>query len=75
APGDFAGGNRPADTTILARNKLGLLYCGGGDCDASKLVGVRLAGIGFRNIVIYKDGFKGWTAAGLPVTGSAGGGK
>lgn len=67
-PDAFAGGAIPEVLNFIAREKKVVVYCGGGSCDASLLVALRLQGMGFRDVVVFKDGYNGWTAAGLPTT-------
>ncbi|MCB9847694.1 MAG: rhodanese-like domain-containing protein [Phycisphaeraceae bacterium] len=43
-----------------------VIYCPGGECEASELVAVRLKGFGFTNLHILVPGYPGWVAAGLP---------
>lgn len=44
-----------------------VLYCHGGDCDASENTAIRLQQMGFTNIRIMKAGFDEWQAAGFEV--------
>jgi len=44
-----------------------IIYCGGGDCDASHLVADRLSELGFGDLRILRAGFPGWQEAGHPV--------
>jgi rhodanese-related sulfurtransferase len=37
-----------------------VVYCGGGDCHASKEVAAQLFTRGFRNMAVYTDGIAGW---------------
>jgi rhodanese-related sulfurtransferase len=49
-----------------------VIYCSGGDCDASHSVGIRLQQAGFEKIHIMRDGLPGWKTSGHPVeTGPA----
>lgn len=49
-----------------------VIYCSGGDCDASHSVGIRLQQAGFERIHVMLDGLPGWKNAGHPVeTGPA----
>ena len=50
----------------LRRDLNVVVYCGGGDCDASKLVAKQLQSRMFPKIAVYHDGMTGWSAAGLP---------
>lgn len=44
-----------------------VIYCGGGDCDASKNLAILLQGAGFTRIHIFEAGFPAWVEAGHPV--------
>src|SRR5262245_35719795 len=44
-----------------------VIYCTGGDCDASQLVALKLKQFGFTTLKIFEGGFKEWQAAGHPV--------
>jgi len=44
-----------------------VIYCVGGDCDASENVAIRLQESGFTNLLIMREGFKDWSAAGYDV--------
>jgi rhodanese-related sulfurtransferase len=44
-----------------------VIYCEGGSCDASHLVGLRLADMGFTRIHIDIDGYPGWVDAGYEI--------
>lgn len=50
-----------------------VVFCAGGDCDASENVAQRLIGRGFTEVYIMHEGFGAWQAAGHP-TQPAGGG-
>lgn len=73
-PEAFHGGQIPpavADGSLPRGPRL-VIYCGGGDCDASKLVAIRLQGFGYSDVVVFQPGWTGWTAAALPAaTGEA----
>lgn len=43
-----------------------VLYCTGG-CEDSKLLAAKLQGLGYRNLLVYTDGFPDWTAKARPV--------
>jgi rhodanese-related sulfurtransferase len=43
-----------------------VVYCAGGDCEDSHLLGQKLWLAGYRNVRIYTDGFPGWLAHGWP---------
>ena len=44
-----------------------VVYCTGGDCHDSHLVAQKLWLAGFRNLLIYVDGFPDWERRALPV--------
>ncbi|MEZ6242209.1 MAG: rhodanese-like domain-containing protein [Phycisphaerales bacterium] len=44
-----------------------VIYCVGGECDASENVAIRLQEAGFTNLMIMKVGFTEWAAAGYDV--------
>jgi rhodanese-related sulfurtransferase len=46
-----------------------IIYCGGGDCDSSKIVDAQLREFGFTNVKSFEDGFVGWKAKGYPIEG------
>ena len=71
-PVAFAGGQIPDVINILSPAKQVVVYCGGGECDASNLVALRLQGSGFTNVVVYKDGYAGWSTNKFPSTAPAG---
>lgn len=37
-----------------------VIYCAGGECEDSHLLSEKLYGVGFSNILIYKDGWPDW---------------
>lgn len=51
----------PDDGTLI------IIYCDGGDCDASHKVQTMLGQFGIKNTVVFEEGFPGWQKAGLPV--------
>jgi rhodanese-related sulfurtransferase len=48
-----------------------VLYCNGGDCQDSHLLARRLVELGYRNLLVYQDGFPDWAAKGRPVAKGA----
>jgi rhodanese-related sulfurtransferase len=44
-----------------------VLYCSGGGCEDSHLLASRLVALGYRNLLIYADGFPDWAAKSRPV--------
>ena len=45
-----------------------LVYCSGGDCEDSHMLGQKLFFAGFNAVFVYKDGFPDWVKRGLAVT-------
>lgn len=41
-----------------------VLYCSGGDCEDSHMLGEQLFGAGFTNLLVYKDGYPDWERRG-----------
>jgi rhodanese-related sulfurtransferase len=44
-----------------------VIYCGGLDCPASKLLSLRLSAMGYAQVYDYAEGIPAWMAAGYPV--------
>lgn len=44
-----------------------IVYCNGGDCDSSQLVGIRLKQFGFANVKVFEEGYPAWRDKGYPV--------
>jgi rhodanese-related sulfurtransferase len=65
-PGGFSGPQASVVDNLL-RDLPVVVYCGGGECDASKLVALKLQDRGYTTLYIYHDGYSGWTKAGMPV--------
>jgi len=42
------------------------IYCTGGGCEDSRLLARKLVDLGYRNLLIYRDGFPDWVAKGRP---------
>jgi rhodanese-related sulfurtransferase len=63
----FLSGGTPELVNALSRDLPIVVYCGGGDCDASRYVAQRLREMGFATTFVYEDGYTGWTKAGEPV--------
>lgn len=57
----------PGDGTLF------VIYCTGGDCEASEDTAIRLKDLGYDNFAIMADGFETWKAAGYPVSAGEGG--
>ncbi|MDP2874797.1 MAG: rhodanese-like domain-containing protein [Holophaga sp.] len=56
--------NRPPEAPLV-------LYCSGGGCEDSHLLASRLFKMGYRNLLIYRDGYPDWQANGRPVAAGA----
>lgn len=63
----FRRGRTPEVLEFFAFDTPLVVYCGGGDCEASEDVAIRLQQSGFQRIYILHDGFPAWLDAGLPV--------
>ncbi|MBK8794400.1 MAG: rhodanese-like domain-containing protein [Holophaga sp.] len=55
-----AKANRPPEAPLV-------LYCSGGSCEDSHLLASRLFQMGYRHLLIYRDGYPDWQAQGRPV--------
>jgi len=53
--------------TIDPKGKPIIIYCDGGDCEASKNLAYSLLDAGRKKVVVFTDGFPAWKAAGYPV--------
>ena len=49
-----------------------VIYCGGGDCDASKNVAILLQQAGFKQVHIIEKGYPEWKELGYPIETAAG---
>jgi len=70
-PDAFFGGEDPEFVYTYPMEQRIVIYCPGGECDASELVAVRLEGFGFSNLHILKPGYPAWVEAGLPTEAGA----
>jgi len=66
-PSAFSGGIPEAVNQRMSRDLAAIVYCSGGNCDASKSVAMRLKDMGFSQVYVYEDGYTGWTMAGEAV--------
>ena len=67
-PADQLGsGEKPVSFYTLEFDRPIVIYCGGGDCEASHNVAIRLQLEGFTRVHVFVDGFPAWEAAGLAV--------
>ncbi|HSB35833.1 MAG TPA: rhodanese-like domain-containing protein [Thermoanaerobaculia bacterium] len=48
-----------------------VLYCSGGECEDSHMLGQKLFGAGFNNLLVYRGGFPDWVSRGGAVTRGA----
>ncbi len=62
----LTGGKRSEAMDFLVPDQPIVIYCGGGECDASKNVAALLQQGGFTQCLIMTDGYPGWVAAGHP---------
>ncbi len=51
----------------ISRDTLMIIYCSNPHCPYGRDLAEFLAAFGFSNMLLYDDGWDGWTAAGLPV--------
>jgi len=65
-PDAFFGGQLPPEMDMAPKSYTIVVYCGGGECDASKLVALRFKEQAYSTVYVYQEGFAGWTAAKLP---------
>ena len=70
-PDAFFGGAEPDFVYLYPPEQIIVIYCPGGECDASELVSIRLQERGFSNTHILKPGYPGWVEAGLPTEAGA----
>ncbi len=66
-PSLFVGGQTPPDLQQIPTSNIVVVYCGGGDCDASKLTAIRLREQGYEKVYVFEEGLTGWKAANLPL--------
>ncbi len=55
---------RPA--LVARKNQPMAVYCSGADCPDAGLVAEALRKLGYRNLLIYPEGWEQWSQAGLP---------
>lgn len=70
---DFISGMAMGKLELLDRAFPVIVFCGGGECDASENVAKRLIGWGFNEVYIMHEGFGAWEAAGHPTEAVGGG--
>jgi len=71
SPEAFLGGAEPDFVYMYPPEQRIVIYCPGGECDASELVAIRLQEYGFTNLHILEPGYPGWVEAGLPTESGA----
>ncbi|MBL8758647.1 MAG: rhodanese-like domain-containing protein [Phycisphaerae bacterium] len=57
----------PPELDAISREFIVVVYCGGGDCDASKLVAKRFNEQGYMKVYVLEAGYPAWVQAGLPI--------
>lgn len=64
---------KDADVTTALPDKTALIvtYCAGLKCPASHMLGEKLRGLGYLNVLEYHEGIDGWVAAGNTVEHAA----
>jgi len=66
---NFAQDYRHLSTVLKAAGDQPIIvYCSGGECHDSRLVGNALLTLGFANVRIFTGGWEAWSAAKLPVS-------
>jgi rhodanese-related sulfurtransferase len=68
----LTSGKRPEAMDFLMPDQPVVIYCGGGECDASKNVAALLAQGGYAQCLILTDGYPAWAAAGHPTAAGRG---
>ena len=58
---------RPEVLDFLPTDAEIVIYCGGGECDASHMVERMLQSHGYTNLKIFEPGYPAWEKAGQPV--------
>jgi len=58
---EFEAKANPSPETAL------VLYCSGGSCEDSHLLAAKLFQMGYRNLLIYRDGYPDWVNQGRPI--------
>lgn len=70
-PESFFDGTLPDDLAFWPKDSIIVVYCDGGECDASHLVEARLKQQkAFERVYLIEAGFPGWQSAGLPTEAS-----
>jgi rhodanese-related sulfurtransferase len=50
----------------VGRSRSIAIYCSSADCEDSDIVADALAKLGYHDLLIFREGWEQWTAAGLP---------
>jgi len=61
----------PAVEPLIPPGSRVILYCYGPECDMAERVGLFLAQLGYRNMMIMSSGFNEWEKAKFPVDGTS----
>lgn len=65
---NFARDYRRLSAVLKAnRDKPIVVYCSGGDCHDSRMVGSALLSLGYDQVKVFTGGWTSWTQAGMPV--------
>ena len=51
----------------LPRDTLVVIYCNNPECHLGRMLAEFMHVMGFKNMVLYDDGWDGWTKAGMPI--------
>lgn len=70
--GAISVGGAPLTKAQLPENSddLVVIYCASVQCPSSRMVARQALALGHRNVQVFKEGLKGWLAAGLPTEAS-----
>lgn len=74
-PADNMEENFPSVQPLLSEESSLILYCYGPECEMAEKVGLFLAQLGYKRMMIMTAGFPEWKKAGYPVGTSAGRGE
>ena len=67
-PFDEAFKNPKLASDVDAKGRPIIVYCSGGDCEASKNLAYQLLDAGKKKVLVFTDGMPAWESAGYPVT-------
>lgn len=68
SPDQFMNGNFPAALNFIDKSATIVVYCSGGNCDASHNLVELLRTVGYNHCLVMRDGFDPWKDAGHPVS-------